>query len=113
MPSISSQRSRDYQEEDSDIDSYGSLLSVATDTSQIITEESELDDLPTTYQYPSYAAAVMESNSSTVSTQLSSPTTSAYPEWHKEKQELEAQILQQATIIEKIQADLQERISGS
>ena len=113
LPSISSQRSRDYQEEDSDIDSYGSLLSVATDTSQIITEESELDALPPTYQYPSYAAAVMESNSSTASTQLSSPTASTYPEWHKEKEALEAQIHQQSTIIEKIQADLQERISRS
>jgi hypothetical protein len=50
---------------------------------------------------------------STTSNQLSSPTASIYGEWHKEKQELEAQLKKQAEQITKIQQDLQEKIIRS
>ena len=117
-PAVSSRKVREYQDDNSDIDSYGSLLSVGTDASQMTTDETVLDNLPDSYQYPSYAAAAAaavatESNSSTASTQISSPTTSAYLDWHKEKQELETQLQRQATLIEQIQSDLQEKISRS
>ena len=115
IPAVSSRKVRDYQDDSSDADSYGSLLTVGTDTSQMTTEDSILDELPTTYQYPSYAAAarVPESNSSTGSTQISSPTTSTYMDWQKEKQELDKQLQQQATMIEQIQSELQEKIIRS
>lgn len=76
---------------------------------------SLLDELPITYQYQSYAAAAgsTESISIASSTQISSPTTSAFIEWQKEKQELENQLQKQASLIEQIQADLQEKISRS
>lgn len=46
-------------------------------------------------------------------TQVSSPTTSTHTEWKQEKQELERQIREQATQIERIQADLQAKINRS
>ena len=78
-------------------------------------DDTFLDELPTTYQYPSYAAAARatESNSSVGSTQISSPTTSTFMDWQKEKQELDQQLQRQATLIEQIQAELQEKISRS
>lgn len=115
IPSVSSRKLREYQDDASDIDSYGSLLSVGTTTTQATTEETVLDELPITYQYQSYAAAAgsTESISIASSTQISSPTTSAFIEWQKEKQELENQLQKQASLIEQIQADLQEKISRS
>ena len=114
-PAVSSRKIRDYQDEASDDDSYGSLLTSATDTSQMTTEDTFLDELPTTYQYPTYAAAARtaESTSSVGSTQTSSPTTSAVTDWQQEKQELDRQLQQQAQMIEQIQAELQEKISRS
>ena len=129
-PSVSSRKLREYQDDASEIDSYGSLLSVGTETTESPPDETVLDELPTTYRYPSYAAVVgaTESNSSTASTQMSSPTTSAYPDWQKEKQELENQLKQQAVnfeqelnnrfkkqeeLIEQLQLNLQEKISRS
>ena len=115
VPAVSSRKIREYQDEVSDDDSYGSLLTSATDTSQLTTEDTFLDDLPTTYQYPSYAAAARtaESTSSVGSTQVSSPTTSAFTDWQQEKLELDRQLQQQAKLIEQIQAELQEKISRS
>jgi hypothetical protein len=114
-PTVSSRKVRDYQDDSSEADSYGSLLTAGTDTSQMTSEDAFLDELPMTYQYPSYAAVARatESNSSTGSTQISSPTTSAATEWQKEKQELDRQLQQQAKLIEQIQAELQEKISRS
>lgn len=112
-PAISSKKVREYQESDSDADSYGSLLSVGTDVSQMTTDEASLNEMPESYKYPSYAAATMASQSSTDSVQLSSPTGSTQNEWQKEKKELEIQLKQQAAQIEKIQADLQARILRS
>lgn len=112
-PSISSKKIREYQESESDEDSYGSLLSAGTETSQMTSDETTLNELPEEYQFPSYAAAAMASNTSTDSTYLSSPTVSINHEWQKEKQDLEAQIQYQALQIEKIQADLQSRMIRS
>lgn len=112
-PMISSKRAREYQDNDSDKDSYGSLLTTATEISAMTAEDNALNDPPVEYQYSSYANAVMASNNSGEETQVSSPTASIYPEWLKEKQELEEQVRQQALQIEKIQADLQAKISRS
>ena len=90
-PSVSSRKIRDYQDDSSNADSYGSLLTAGTDTSQMTSDDTVLDELPTTFQYPSYAAAVgtTESNSSVGSTtQVSSQTTSTFVDWQKENQEL-------------------------
>ena len=128
IPSVSSQRVREYQDDASDIDSYGSLLSVGTDATT--PEETALDELPITYQYPTYAsvAGTAESSSSTASTQISSPTASAYVDWQKEKQELENQLQKQAALfeqeldnrfqkytqlIEQLQSEIQEKITRS
>ena len=112
-PTISSKRAREYQDNDSDEDSYGSLLTTGTEISAISAEDSTLNEPPEEYKYPSYATAAAASTNSTEGTQISSPTNSAYTEWIKEKQELEAQLRMQAQQIEKIQADLQARISRS
>lgn len=115
IPTVSSRKIRDYQDDSSDTDSYGSLLTAGTDASHMATDDTSLDELPTTYQYPSYAAAARatESTSSVGSTQISSPTTSTFMDWQKEKQELNQQLQQQTTLIEQIQAELQEKISRS
>jgi len=115
IATVSSRKVRDYQDESSDADSYGSLLTAGTDTSHMTTEDTFLDELPMTYQYPTYAAAARatESNSSIGSTQISSPTTSTFVDWHKEKQELDDKLKQQATLIEQIRDELQEKISRS
>ena len=110
-PTISSKKIREYQDSESDADSYGSLLSSVTNISQMTFEDTTLNELPASYRVPSYADAV--SNMSTTSNQLSSPTESTYGEWHKEKQELEAQLKKQAEQITKIQQDLQEKIIRS
>ena len=119
-PMISSKRVREYQDTDSDADSYGSLLTTATEITNNVPEESELDELPTTYRYPTYADSVIATFSVTGSTQMSSPSASTNNEWQKEKQELEArlqnqadQLLRQNAQIEKIQADLDAKISRS
>jgi TolA-binding protein len=76
-------------------------------------EESPLNELPVEYQFPSYATVAAASTLSSETTQVSSPTTSTFPDWQREKQELESQIRQQASQIEQIQADLQDRITRS
>ena len=113
VPSISSKKVREYQESESDADSYGSLLSVGTNMSQMTLDDTTLNELPMSYQTLSYAAVATASTTSTTSNQLSSPTESAYSEWHKEKQELEAQLQKQAAQIEEIQDALQEKILRS
>jgi len=113
MPTISSERARDYQDNESDDDSYGSLLTTGTDVSAMTTKDTSFNEMPVDYQYPTYAAAAMASTTSTEDTQISSPTNSTYPEWQKEKQELEDQIKKQALMIEKIQGDLETKISRS
>ena len=114
IPAISSKRARDYQDNESDNDSYGSLLTTGTEVSVMTTDEASLNDLPEAYKFPSYAsAAANNSYKSGQETQFSSPTNSTYTGWHKEKSDLEEQIRVQAAQIEKIQADLQEKISRS
>lgn len=112
-PRISSKKLRDHQDSDSDTDSYGSLLTTGTDATNETTDDVSLNELPTSYQYPTYANAVMASTTSIDSTQISSPTTSNNNDWLREKQELEGQIQKQAAQIEKIQSDLQTKISRS
>lgn len=112
-PMISSKKVHEYQETESDADSYGSLLTTGTEVSQMTTEEFSLNELPVEYQFPSYAAAAMTSPMSSENTQVSSPTTSTFPDWQREKQELESQIRQQASQLEQIQADLQDKITRS
>lgn len=75
---ISSKKARDYQDTDSDADSYGSLLTTSTEPSPAEQDDPELDNPPIAYQYPSYAESVMGRDTSTESTQLSSPTASAH-----------------------------------
>jgi len=110
-PMISSKRARDYQDTESDDDSYGSLLTTGTDVSAMTTDYASFNEMPPEYQYPTYASAAMASTTSAEDTQISSPTNSTYPEWQKEKQELEDQIKKQALMIEKIQGDLDAKIS--
>lgn len=114
-PKISSKKVREYQDTDSDNDSYGSLLTTGTDVSVLTTDDSSFNELPADYQYPSYASAAAASTTtaSGASPQVSSPTASTYSEWRQEKQALEAQIAKQAQQIEKIQADLNARVSRS
>lgn len=112
-PRISSQKVRDYQDEASDNDSYGSILTTGTESSTRYEEEDLYNEPPQQYGYPSYAAAAAASTNSQGSPQLSSPTASATSEWQKEKRELEELLRQQANQIEKIQADLQAKISRS
>jgi hypothetical protein len=117
VPAISSKRAREYQDSDSDNDSYGSLLTTGTEMSVMTTDDSSLNDLPEEYKIPSYASAANNSSKSGQETQVSSPTNSTGWHkditWQKEKQELEAQIKQQAAQIDKIQADLQAKESRS
>lgn len=110
-PAISSKKVWDYQDTDSDADSYGSILTMGTEVSQMTMEDTTLNELPESYQQvPTYAAAAAAaSHTSTESTQMSSPTASIHLEWQREKQELEAQIHRQTIQIEKIQSDLEAR----
>ena len=113
-PSISSKRAREYQDTDSDNDSYGSLLTTGTDISMMTTEDPTLNELPDDYKFPSYAAAAASSSDKFgQETEVSSPTNSTYTGWQKEKQALEDQIKAQAAQIERIQADLLSKISRS
>lgn len=115
IPKISSKEARDYQDADSEDDSYGSLLTTGTDISVMTTDETSYNELPEEFQYATYAAATVGgSNTTTAShTQMSSPTVSTQSEWQREKQELEALIQSQAQQIEKIQADIEAKISRS
>lgn len=131
IPSVSSRKVREYQDTDSDIDSYGSLLTVGTESPTNAAEESSpLDDLPSAYQYPTYASVVasVECHASTESTQISSPNTSSYLDWQKEKTELENKLQEQArrfeqelenrfqkytTLIEQLQSEIQEKVTRS
>ena len=118
-PRISSRKVYDDQYSDSDADSYGSLLTTGTENNSTEEASTDLDDLPAEYQYPSYAEVLKDTSTSTDSVPMSSPTASAYAaDWQKEKQELEAQIQQQALRIQKqeeqidkIQGDLEAKIT--
>ena len=126
-PRISSKRARDYQDEDNDDDSYGSLLTTGTDSSVLTVDESILNELPPDLQYPSYASVIMGTPATQSSVQMSSPTDSAHIDWQAEKQVLEsqiknqaaqlmnqeAQIKNQASLIASIQVDLQEKVTRS
>jgi hypothetical protein len=104
-PQISSKRIRDYQDDSSDIDSYGSLLTSGTNDSTMTYGDDNLNELPADYQYLSYAAAVKAPTHVIDATRMSSPTASDLTEWQKEKSDLEAQLQKQAAIIEKFQED--------
>jgi hypothetical protein len=112
-PAISSKRAREYQENESDDDSYGSLLTTGTDVSTMTNDDASLNELPEAYQYPTYASAAASKNTAGTETPISSPTNSTNPDWYKEKLELESQIKAQAKLIEMIQSDLQEKVSRS
>ena len=104
-PRISSKKIRDYQDDASDIDSYGSLLTNGTNDSLMTYGEESLNDLPTEYQFQSYAEAVRAPTKIIDATRMSSPTASDLTEWQKEKFDLEAQLQKQSAIIEKFQED--------
>ena len=113
-PGISSQKVRNYQDESSDADSYGSILTTGTETSIGLSgyeEQESMNEPPPQYMYPSYAAAAAKSAASQDSPQMSSPTASSYTNWQREKSELEDMIQQQALKIDRIQADLNARVS--
>lgn len=112
-PAISSKRAWEYQDDDSADDSYGSLLTNGTEISAMTIDDPTLNELPLEFQYPTYASAAMGSNATVSTNPASLSTSDAYLEWQKEKQELEAQIRNQAQQIEKIQADLMAKISRS
>ena len=117
-PRISSQKVRNYQDESSDTDSYGSILTTGTETSIGLAgsddqEQEQLNDPPPQYMYPTYASAAAKSTTSQDYTQMSSPTASSYTNWQNEKRELEEMIRQQAIKIDKVQADLNAKVSRS
>jgi hypothetical protein len=109
-PRVSSQKVRDYQDDSSDNDSYGSILTTGTENSTHNEEDEGYNEPPPQYSYPSYASAAAASTTSQGSTTVSSPTASAASELQKEKRDLEEQIRQQATRIQRIEADLEEKI---
>ena len=113
LPMISSKRARDYQETDSDADSYGSLLTTGTALSMMTNEDASMNELPDDYKFPSYASAAANSTKTGFDTDVSSPTMSTTADWTHEKQQLEAQIRAQTELIEKIQADLESKIMRS
>ena len=77
-------------------------------------EEDTLNNLPVDFQYPSYADVTSETATTWGETQTSSPSASAYAEqWIQEKQELVTQIENQALQLERIQLDLEAKISRS
>jgi hypothetical protein len=104
-PQISSKRIRDYQDDTSDIDSYGSLLTNGTTDSLMACGDESLNELPAQYQFQTYAAAVSAPTKIVEATRMSSPTASDLTEWQKEKFDLEVQLQKQAAIIEKFQED--------
>ena len=119
-PTISSKRARDYQDDDSTEDSYGSLLTTGTEISTLTNDDMSLNNLPIDFQQGSYAEVASGTSITIDETQISSPSASAYAEWVNEKQTLVSQINQQAYMIEnqaqqleRIQADLQSKISRS
>lgn len=116
FPTISSQKVRGYQDESSETDSYGSILTIGTEHSGGFdgnADNDSMNDPPLQYQYPTYASAVTKSTTSQDSPQMSSPTASLNTDWQSEKRELEELIRQQAVQIERIQADLQAKVSRS
>ena len=119
-PAISSKRARDYQDDGSTDDSYGSLLTTGTEISVLTNDDMSLNNLPIDFQYNSYAEVASGTSITIEGTQISSPSASAYAEWITEKQALISQINSQAHLIanqaeqlEKIQADLISKISRS
>jgi hypothetical protein len=119
-PVISSKRARDYQEDESEDDSYGSLLTTGTDVSVLTNDDMSLNNPPIDFQHGTYAEVVRGTAITVEETQISSPSASAYAEWNTEKQTLMNQINHQAHMIEtqaqqidKIQADLESKISRS
>lgn len=115
-PRISSQKVRNYQDESSDNDSYGSILTTGTETSTGIAgseDQEQLNDLPPQFMYPTYGSAAAKVHTSPDCTHMSSPTASSYTDWQSEKRELEELIRQQAIKIDKIQADLNAKVSRS
>ena len=119
-PVISSKRARDYQDDESEDDSYGSLLTTGTEISVLTNDEMSLNNLPVEFQQGTYAEVASGTSITVEETQISSPSASAYAEWTTEKQSLMTQINHQAQLIEtqaqqldKIQADLQSKISRS
>ena len=119
-PMISSKRARDYQEDESEDDSYGSLLTTGTEISVLTLDDISLNNLPIDFQQGTYAEVASGTSITVEETQISSPSASAYAEWHTEKQALMNQINNQTHLIEnqaqqieKIQADLQSKISCS
>jgi hypothetical protein len=119
-PVISSKRARDYQEDESEDDSYGSLLTTGTDVSVLTNDDMSLNNPPIDFQQGTYAEVVRGTSITVEETPTSSPSASAYAEWNTEKQTLMNQINHQAHMIEtqaqqidKIQADLESKISRS
>ena len=112
-PRISSQKVRDYQDDDSNNDSYGSILTAGTETSTRHEDEDQYNELPQQYNYPSYASATAASTVSQESTSMSSPEVSAASEWQKEQKELQEQIRQQAEELKQLRVDLQEKVIRS
>lgn len=104
-PRISSKKIREYQDDSSSDDSYGSLLTSGTNDSLMTNSDDNLHELPEPYKYPSYAAVVAPRASTDTATTLSSPTASDLSEWKKEKADLEALIKNQADLLAKFQAD--------
>ena len=76
------------------------------------TEVDTLNNLPINFQYTSYGDGT-ETAVTMEETQTSSPSASAYADWLHEKQELMSQIEHQAQLLERIQSDLQAKISRS
>jgi hypothetical protein len=119
-PTISSKRARDYQDDESADDSYGSLLTTGTEISVLTNDDMSLNNLPIDFQHNSYADVASGTSITIEETQISSPSASAYAEWLTEKQALTNQINSQANLIanqaqqlEKIQEDLISKISRS
>jgi hypothetical protein len=104
-PCISSKKIRDYQDDASSNDSYGSLLTNGTNDSILTYGDDTLNDLPIEYKYPSYAKVAAPSTSTDTLTAFSSPTTSVASEWQKEKLEMESLLGKQAQLLEKLQSD--------
>ena len=83
-------------------------------------DSMSLNNLPIDFQQGTYAEVVSGTSITVEETQISSPSASAYAEWITEKQALMNQLNNQAHLIEnqaqqleKIQADLQSKISRS
>ena len=105
VPRISSKKIRDYQDESSDNDSYGSLLTSGTNESILTYGDESLHELPTEYQFQSYAEATAPPAKTVTATSTASPTTSDLTEWQKDKVDLEIQLRNQVSQFAKFQTD--------